>query len=273
MSYALQEYNTKGSRSFKELNSLWNIFVEAVTDSRIEKVVCVIGGLDECENDSRSQFIQLLNDCCANCVGKEGEMARLKILLLSRPYVYIEEELHHPLKIRMKLEDESVLTRADVELVIRNRVRRFGTKRNISNQVQEGLIYRLTRDAGQTFLWASLVLSDLESSLRASETKLLDLISQIPPTLNATYEKILRKSKSPKDVQRILRIIIGAVRPLSLAEMNIAFVIKPENRDWEDLDLEPAIEITIRNLCGLFVKVVNSKIYLVHQTARGLFNQ
>ena len=97
---------------------------------------------------------------------------------------------------------------------------------------------------------------------------MVDLISQIPPTLNATYEKILEKSQSPKDVRRILHIIIGAVRPLSLAEMNIAFVIKRENRDYEKLDPEPAIEITIRNLCGLFVRVIKLEVYLVHQTAR-----
>lgn len=266
--HALQKYKTKGKKMFEELRSLWNIFMSAATDPTSKNVICVIDGLDECQNPSRDELIQLLSEFCANSARQGEERTRMKILLLGRPYSFIEDALHHPLTIRMKMEDESDLTSADVELVIRNRVSRFGSKRNISDQVQTRLIDRLISQAGQTFLWASLVLAELESSPRASETKMVELINQIPTTLYAVYEKILGKSQSPKDARKILHIIVGAVRPLSLAEMNIAFVIKPEDRDYVDLDLEPAIETTIRNLCGLFVKVIDSKIYLVHQTAR-----
>jgi hypothetical protein len=50
--------------------------------------------------------------------------------------------------------------------------------------------------------------------------------------------------------------------------MNVAFAMKVEDRSHKDLDLEPSIDSTVKDLCGLFVKVVDSKIYLVHQTAR-----
>ena len=266
--YALEQYNIKGKWLFRELRSLWNIFMSAATDSSLKKVTCVIDGVDECQNPSRDEFFQLLSEFYAKSTRQGEERTQLKIILLSRPYSFIEDALHHPLTIRMKMEDESDLTGKDVELVIRTRVAKFGSKRNISDQVQTRLIDRLISCAGQTFLWVSLVLADLASSLRASEMKLLELISQIPPNLNAMYEKILGKSQCPKDARKVLYIIVGAVRPLSLAEMNIAFVIKPKDRDYDHLDLEPAIERTIRNLCGLFVKVVDSKIYLVHQTAR-----
>lgn len=266
--HALEQYQKKGKKLFSELRSLWGIFVSAALDATSKKVICVIDGLDECRNPSQDEFFHLLSEFCAKCTRQGEERTYLKILLLSRPYSFIEDVLYHPLTIRMKMEDESNLIGADVELVIRDRISRFGSKRKISDQVQKRLIDRLISSAGQTFLWVSLVLADLESSLRASEMKLAELVSQIPTNLNDMYEKILGKSQSPKDAQKILYIIVGAVRPLSLAEMNIAFVIKPEDRNHDDLDLEPAIEMTIRNLCGLFVKVVDSKIYLVHQTAR-----
>ena len=266
--HALEWYQIKGKKLFHELRSLWNIFMSATSDASSKKVICVIDGLDERRNPSRDGLFQLLSDFCAKSTRQGEERTQLKIILLSRPYSFIEDALYHPLMIRMKMEDKSDLTGADVELVIRNRVNKFGRKRNIPDQVQKRLIDRLINYSGQTFLWVSLVLADLESSLRVSEMKLVELISQIPTNLNTMYEKILGKSPSPKDAQKILYIILGAIRPLSLAEMNIAFVIKPEDQGYEDLELEPTIERTIRNLCGLFVKVVDSKIYLVHQTAR-----
>ena len=124
----------------------------AATDSKLKKVICVIYGLDEGKDHSRDESIQLLNEFCADCKSREEEQTQLKILLLSRPYIFIEDALHHPLAIRMRMEAESELTRADVELVIKDRVGRFGTKRNISDQGQTFLIDRLTSDAGQTFL-------------------------------------------------------------------------------------------------------------------------
>jgi hypothetical protein len=50
--------------------------------------------------------------------------------------------------------------------------------------------------------------------------------------------------------------------------MNVVFAIKSSDKSKEDLGLEPSIGDTIRHLCGLFVRVIDSKIYLVHQTAR-----
>lgn len=268
MKHALEPYKFKGKRLFDELHSLWQILLSAATDATSKQVICIIDGLDECQNASQSKFLQLLSEFCTESSRPCRERAQLKILLFSRPYITIEDALFHPLTIRMKMEDESGLTGADIEMVIRNKVSTFGSKRNVSNRGQQQLIDRLISSAGQTFLWVSLVLADLESSLQTSETKLEELVDQVPANLYAAYKKILGKSKNPKDAQKILYIILGAVRPLSIEEMNIAFVIKPEDRSYDGLSLEPAIVITIRNLCGLFVKVIDSKIYLVHQTAR-----
>jgi hypothetical protein len=51
--------------------------------------------------------------------------------------------------------------------------------------------------------------------------------------------------------------------------MNIALRVRREHSSMEDLaDLSSGFERTVKNLCGLFVRVIDSKIYLVHQTAR-----
>jgi ankyrin repeat domain-containing protein 50 len=60
------------------------------------------------------------------------------------------------------------------------------------------------------------------------------------------------------------------VRPLTLKEMNMALEIEDGSRSYEDLDLEKeaSFETTVKNLCGLFVSVIDRKIYLIHQTAK-----
>ncbi|KAF2185028.1 hypothetical protein K469DRAFT_168877 [Zopfia rhizophila CBS 207.26] len=55
--------------------------------------------------------------------------------------------------------------------------------------------------------------------------------------------------------------VLSVVRPLTLKEMNIALAIEDESRLYKSLDLENEVtfESTIRNLCGLFITVVDLK--------------
>jgi len=57
---------------------------------------------------------------------------------------------------------------------------------------------------------------------------------------------------------------------LSLDEMNIALSMTDECRCMKDLDVESpnSFRTTIRDLCGLFVSIRDSRIYLIHQTAK-----
>src|SRR5437588_5204268 len=51
--------------------------------------------------------------------------------------------------------------------------------------------------------------------------------------------------------------------------MYLAFRIKREHKSVKDLgDLPASFGKSVKNWCGLFVRVIDEKIYLVHQTAR-----
>src|SRR5437588_2926953 len=51
--------------------------------------------------------------------------------------------------------------------------------------------------------------------------------------------------------------------------MYLAFRIKREHKSVKDIgDLRASFGKSVKNWCGLFVRVIDSKIYLVHQTAR-----
>src|SRR5205807_6822289 len=66
-----------------------------------------------------------------------------------------------------------------------------------------------------------------------------------------------------------LHIVIAAARPLTLCEINVAFRIRRDHSSVKDLgDLSSECETAVRNLCRFFVRVIDSKVYLVHQTAK-----
>lgn len=72
---------------------------------------------------------------------------------------------------------------------------------------------------------------------------------------------------------KLLHIIVAAVRPMTLQEVNVAMYIDyvvDGTQTFEDIELEDERTFLkrVRNLCGLFVTVVDSKLYLIHQTAK-----
>ena len=90
----------------------------------------------------------------------------------------------------------------------------------------------------------------------------------------ASYKKhevicILEALDECADLER--NQLIGAVSSqATLEEMAIALAIEPNHRSLSNLELWPETRFhhEVRDLCGLFVVVVDSRIYLLYQTAR-----
>lgn len=101
------------------------------------------------------------------------------------------------------------------------------------------------------------------------------IIDQLPKTVEEVYEKLLnRNTQEPenrREAQVLLHLVVSAKRPLTLKEVDIAFnmALQYPEPPVEELDLDDVYLATrIRNLCGLFLFIHNSKIYLIHQTAK-----
>jgi hypothetical protein len=95
----------------------------------------------------------------------------------------------------------------------------------------------------------------------------------IPPSVNKAYERILSRVPSGQldIVRKVLQIIVAARRPLTVVEMAMALgiAISPQSRTAAEASLDSSlIDKRLRRLCGLFVFINNSKVYLIHQTAR-----
>jgi hypothetical protein len=256
----------KGEKFVEVFGILWKIFTTAAAASDNDNVISILDGLDECQESTCNLLLSLW---AKSYTQAPPSKPFLKFIVTGRPHLSIKRKFDDVQHIRLKMEDETDSTDRDVKLVIGDRVRAIGKMGRLSDEVQNKLADRLTHNASRTFLWVWLILASIEKSARLNAAALEKLVSNIPKTLDETYEKILEQSSDPEYALTLLHIVVSAERPLSLREMNVAFNIKATDRSDEDLDLESDIQATIRDLCGLFVKGIDQKIYLILQTAKG----
>jgi ankyrin repeat protein len=268
LQHVTKHFAEKGEAFYEEFHTLWDIFEAVTSDSRCGNVICIVDGLDECEELSRLRLIDSLVTFYEKRRKDGPDQAFVKCLITSRPYRVIESRLHALPNIWMEGKEETDAIGADVATFIKKGVASISAARELPGTTQILLENELMTKSDQTFLWVSLALQAVERSPRFSSKAIQEIISTIPSKLDDVYESILRRSPNRKDLKRLLQIMVTASVPLSLEEMNVAFVIKSNDRSTQDLDLEPSIANSIKDICGGFLKIVDSKIHFIHQTAR-----
>jgi hypothetical protein len=137
--------------------------------------------------------------------------------------------------------------------------------------IRDYLEKRLLRVDNQTHLWLHLVFDVIRKNLVGTTTKAMEsLIYRLPNSVNVAYEVILEKAPDPDEARKLFHIITGAMRPLSVAEMRFALSIDEQSTTVKGMVFEPirSFQKIIREQCGLFINILDGKIYLIHQTAR-----
>jgi ankyrin repeat protein len=268
--YAVREKCTKGDRILDQFNTLWNIFLSSVADPACANIFFVIDGMDECDQSSRDQFISALHKASSDTTALASSSAALKVFVTSRPLESLKSRPFSPPTISWQAEEEMELINNDIALVVRARVGTLAARRQLSQDFQDRLVERLIGNADHTFLWVTLVLEMLERSTNASESTFNIIIDTLPSDLDGIYNRLLTQSSDTQMAQKVLHIVVAAFRPLTLREINIALAIQPDQETMEKVkrSLDPSIDYALREICGPFIRVNNSKVNLVHQTAK-----
>jgi ankyrin repeat protein len=275
--YAMSEFAANGDKLPQLIHTLWDILIKAAGDPEAGEVFCILDALDECTEGGRYQIISALS----TLYQKEGfskTIARLKICVTSRPYLDIERRFtdltsNFP-TIRLLGEQESDAISREIDLVIQQRVSQFGSELKLNDLERSNLETELLRMAHRTYLWLTLIFDIIRKITRPTTRNLKAAIGTLPSTVYDAYEAILARVKEDdrKQAQKLLHIIVATTRPLTLNEMNIALAIEDHYDSYDnlepDLDDEARFEVTVKSLCGLFVIVVDQKVYLIHQTAK-----
>ncbi|KAI0851851.1 hypothetical protein F5Y00DRAFT_274688 [Daldinia vernicosa] len=255
---------------FSSFSRLWDILTSVSYHNDDGEIICVLDALDECEDTTR--LTKALETLYKDGAGESS----LKFLLTSRPYNHIRRgfqllENRYP-EIHLNGANEAEVDKIakEIDIVIKTNAKETGERLNLEEEEVQLLEDELTRIPHRTYLWVYLVFDVINNSEGITKGHLKAIIHQLPKTVETAYEKILCGSADIVKARRLLHIVVAAERPLSLQEMAIALAIREEHESYSELELEPENRFrdTVRGLCGLFVTIVHSKVYLLHQTAR-----
>ncbi|KAL3254416.1 hypothetical protein ABHI18_008950 [Aspergillus niger] len=270
----LDKADTDSSKLTQSFSELWSILMSVSTDPKAEEIICLLDALDECHDEDRSRLINAVNDFYANT----HKNSKLKFLITSRPYEHIRRGFS-PLitespTIHLSGDDgkEAEQISHEINLVIRKRVQDISKQRSLMKEECTMLIDRLTAVQNRTYLWVSLILDVLENTPEFSKGKVHRILSGLPTTVDSAYERILDRSPDKEKAKIVLHIITAAMRPLSLEELSLGLVLNAGYQAPTDIvdNMEPTYRFkkTLRDLCGLFVIILDDKVYLLHQTAK-----
>jgi len=273
--HANRVYEMQGQNLVRSFTALWTIFVNIATDPASGPTYIIIDALDECEEATRQSLLQSIRAFKTHPQDRQSASSRhVKFILTGRPSLKELEHSddagsEHRIPIDENLESGHG---GDIWIFIQQRVEEICRRRRFSSEIQDFLQQTLLSQSGQTFLWIHLVLESLQNSPLSSKKDLQDVISRTPAKLEAAYLTFL--SAIPPGVQdaasKLLKLVLGSSRPLSLDEINIAYTIDPSHRTAQNVtsSCQTAMPYTLQAVLGPLVRVSDSKVALVHQSAK-----
>lgn len=273
--HALPSWHKTKDVICQEVDTMWRIFLAATADPLAMSTICVFDALDECRDDDRGRFISSLCKWYQEASHVHSN-APLKFLVTSRPYDNVQRWFGKTLnqfEIRLRGEHENDRIHEEINLVIRQRISGLASEFQLTKQTQITLQERLLQMKHRTYLWLYLAMEGIRATCRDSIFPDEIHIDSLPKSVEDAYERMLSKieDKQRSRARKILLIIIGASRPLSIQEMALALgAARAYETDQSVIDpINPMrLENQIRDLCGLFVFVNHSYLFLIHQTAK-----
>ena len=276
LTYAIPSWEKNGGTLRQEVDELWRILIAATSADISCKTICIFDALDECRETDQRRLIEKLQ-AFHRQPSSSTEQTCLKFLVTSRPYDHIQDSFRAITNsfphIHIKGEEQNDKIHEEIDLVVRTRLRELAETVPLSPELHHRLEQQLLQMEHRTYLWLHLAIDDIRTTFKDSLRPTEDWITLIPPSVNAAYEKILCRVPAclMDRVKKILEIIVAARRPLTIQEMAMALGIATSlgSPTIKQAGLDPiGLDGKLRRWCGLFVFTNNSKIYLIHQTAR-----
>ncbi|KAJ5797787.1 uncharacterized protein N7503_007083 [Penicillium pulvis] len=272
MRHALPAYLENAEKVCQSLDVMWTILKDISQDPECGRIILVLDALDECEAKDQKSFIRRLKGLECD-VKSQAPTHHLKVVVTSRPYFNLENEFSELTKsnLRVRLPGEKLSTQLQSEMnyVVHARMSRLGS-RIVKDTTREELLRGILATENRTYLWLDLVFKIIEQMPRIDRQTVKALLGNLPQTVDDVYNSILLKAPNQVQAKRLLQIIVAATRPLRLREVGVALAITEETECYEDLELQSGEQLatSVRNICGLFVHIVDETVFLIHQSAK-----
>ncbi|KAF3279114.1 hypothetical protein TWF970_004223 [Orbilia oligospora] len=245
--------------------TLWDIFLEMLLQTKSPRVYLVIDALDECQEGDMAEFLQLLVR-----TGLDNP-SKIKWLLTSRPFHIANQELlagSDQELVSLELNFEHVS--AGVAIYIIEKVAELDRRHHYGQTLRQEIEKQLTARAKGIYMWVSLVCKRLEG---VSPDEALATIEDSPPGLFPFYNRALKQLGSGRDSM----ITRSCIRLLRVAALTFSVLSVDEVESVSGLDLSgERITITmLLDMCTSFLSLrdqENKLIGFVHQSARDYLN-
>ncbi|TGO26200.1 hypothetical protein BPAE_0064g00160 [Botrytis paeoniae] len=259
--HVIESWKLNGSELCNLYDRMWDILESIAGDPAAGDIICVIDALDECDSGyvMREQFIWRMHRLVY-----ESQPRHMKFVVTSRPYSQIERIFSGMNQkiyiIRIAGEMESEMISQEINLVINHKIAQL----DLSERVKNRIITCLQGMSHRTYLWLYLIMDVVRERVSTSgdAEKIEESLRTLPITVEQAYETILNKSPRRSDTEKLLHIIVGAERPLSTDEINIAMNIKVcynGSQTFEDICLEDSKRYPgmLRNLSLMIISYFN----------------
>lgn len=269
--YVKAAYDIQGPHFDQNFNELWRIFIAIASDKRVGPISVIIDAIDECEETTRERFLRYIAKFVAQSGSPDRYTPCIKFLVTSRPLLGRQYTTN-----LLQIDPSQNHVEQDLRLLIHTKVEEIVQRTRCKPDIREYLENILYSKADRTFLWVTLVLHHLEKSLLASQKDFKRIIDQLPRDLTSIYEHFL--NGIPIEYQtlatRLLHLLVGSSRPLTLEEMRILIAIQ-DHRSLAAIedDAQPNIQKTIEGVLGPLVRIWDSRIYLVHQSLKDFLQE
>jgi len=247
-----QRSSRSGSSEARDFRSLWELFCENVC--KLQTAIIVVDAIDECQDGP--VFI--------DSILKLSKAPHIKILITGRREANLLSHLesHQSLNFGVRENHQDIFYFLSTEISNSRKLSDPVLSKHFLERFNMSLCDYLLQRANGLFIWASLVLKELDSQITVED--ILRTVDELPQELVDIYNLILRNIPVPerKLCTSILRWLACAVRPLSVAELWEVLSIEMAGGYEDFLVSEREIEIS----CGSLVVMENGFMHLVHHS-------
>lgn len=262
--HALSDFHAQGQAFTEQVTTLWRVLKLVTADPACGKnVICIIDGLSECQEDAQVPFINAIARLYSEREARGTKEGLLKIIATTR--FPLEPSSAGTRRLKQTTMKSIILSPEKAHSqYIRN-------MKGLSENVRSKLMSDLTGAVDGTFLFISLFL-DLIKSFAFDDNealKCLDSLRTANDALANIYKTSLARTPdlSRTTTDRLLRIVCAASEPLTLEEINMAMRVKCGAEANDQYPAAITAE-TLKSHCGILLRLVDSKVIFVHQTAR-----
>ncbi|KAI1157490.1 hypothetical protein F5B18DRAFT_644842 [Nemania serpens] len=225
---------------------------------RATSVYLVIDALDECDEIQQDLILSAIKEL----LDRTG--ISMKILLTSRLHEKLLDEVGDwP---RIDIQPKDVIP--DIKATVKSSVDQIGSRRKFPKSLQTKICDDIADGSEGMFLWATMMVGEIKLA-DATQNAIKERLRKLPRGILELYDQILGSMLSNKtNVKMVLHWVLGAIRPLTILELQAAFAIRVGAVSWASLEHDVSFDIEgdIKRWCGQLIRISNGSVELVHRS-------